>query len=665
MAITRYVDANIATGTGDGVLEANAYASLSAGNVAEEAANGDLETATETMTFECRGTANTADATAVTVDGWTTSEAYDLTIRAESGYRHSGVWKTTGGCYRLELATSSNPCINVNVSYVTLDGLQILLTGSTTGVGVATGGAHSLLVENCIVRSTNTASSVEGIYATACDNVCFRNNVIYGFDATTGVGIRHDYGGSSSYDKYIYNNTVYDCTTGIEVGGSLTWASTHLYNNLVYGCGTDYSINSTDSNDNNISEDATSPDVAHRSATITFSDATGTPPDFNLVAGDTDAIEDGTDLDSSSPWAVTTDIKGTARDATSPDIGAFEYVASGNTGTGALSIQPIAVSGSGTVDVDGTGNAALQPLAISGAGTVDVEGSGNAALQPITVAGVGTTINDSTGTGALALQPIAISGSGTVDVDGTGNAALQPLAIAGVGTVAIDGSGSAALQPLAIAGVGTVTGGDVTGSGNAALQPIALSGVGDVAIDGTGNAALQPLVIAGVGVVTGGAVTGTGALSIQPIALSGVGTVDIDGSGNAALQPLVIAGVGTTINDSTGTGALSIQPIALSGSGTVDIDGTGNAALQPLVIAGVGTVDVDGSGSAALQPLAIAGVGTVAITGTGALALQPLAVSGADSENSTTYIFNVESLITQTHDVESLVPGTYNVDSYV
>ena len=29
MAITRYVDANIATGTGDGVLEANAYASLS------------------------------------------------------------------------------------------------------------------------------------------------------------------------------------------------------------------------------------------------------------------------------------------------------------------------------------------------------------------------------------------------------------------------------------------------------------------------------------------------------------------------------------------------------------------------------------------------------------------------------------------------------------
>jgi len=163
MAIIRHVDANIATGDADGTTAENAYASLSDGNNAEEAINGDLVTDTETMTFLCTATAETIDDTYVVVDGWSTSEDYDLTFQAASGDEAPiDGWDATR--YRLSHTafTSMQVLMSISEDYVSVKNLQFEWTGDTVANTIrcihilATAASNKLLFDSCRFRYTGT-----------------------------------------------------------------------------------------------------------------------------------------------------------------------------------------------------------------------------------------------------------------------------------------------------------------------------------------------------------------------------------------------------------------------------------------------------------------------------------------------------------------------------
>ena len=115
-AIVKIVDPDNGVGTD--------YTSLSAW----EAQNLDLVTAGDTETASCRASSGSADTTGVTISGWITDATHDVTIQQAASDAHGGVYNTN--VYRLEV-TDAN-ALYIQESYVTLDGLQIKVTSTTT-----------------------------------------------------------------------------------------------------------------------------------------------------------------------------------------------------------------------------------------------------------------------------------------------------------------------------------------------------------------------------------------------------------------------------------------------------------------------------------------------------------------------------------------------------
>lgn len=81
------------------------------------------------------------------------------------------------------------------------------------------------------------------------------------------------------------------------------------------------------------------------------------------------------------------------------------------TGTGALTLQPISLSGTATVSLTGTAALAFQSLTLLGTGTRTLTGTGSLALQPLTLSGTGT--RTLTGTTHCSLGSVSCSGEGT------------------------------------------------------------------------------------------------------------------------------------------------------------------------------------------------------------------------------------------------------------
>jgi hypothetical protein len=72
-------------------------------------------------------------------------------------------------------------------------------------------------------------------------------------------------------------------------------------------------------------------------------------------------------------------------------------------GTGALTTQPVSVSGTGTESFTGTGAVTLAPATVSGTGAESFPATGSLTLQPVSTSGTG--VESFPGSGALTLQP--------------------------------------------------------------------------------------------------------------------------------------------------------------------------------------------------------------------------------------------------------------------
>ena len=322
--VTKIIDPDNGSGTD--------YTSLSAWEAGEQ---GDLTGARDEIAVaKCRCTGGTADTTAVTIDGWTTSSTQYIKIWTDpaESYRHNGTWQA-GNKYRLLTASLYNGVITSAEGYVVLEGLQLNNSGSRAEQAMgfrntASSGTAELSISKCIILGSGTGTPTYnvGIWLDGFTGFTAKiwNNIIYDWQ----VGIRDVSYTNPSY--YIYNNTIYGCTTyGIVFEG--LGGTTRLKNNLCNGNGTDYSLSGmggTREYVTNLSEDTSSPNDTLDSKAVSFSNEGG--DDFHLAAADTAAKDAGTDLSADGALAFSDDIDGSTRSGTW-DIGADEYVAASST----------------------------------------------------------------------------------------------------------------------------------------------------------------------------------------------------------------------------------------------------------------------------------------------------------------------------------------------
>lgn len=157
------------------------YTTLNAWEAGEQ---GDLTGVRDEISIaKCRCTGGTADTTATTIAGWTTSASQYIKIWTDTSesYRHAGKY-ATGNKYRMELTNTFG--IKIQEEFVRVLGLQFGLT--TTG----TGQAHGILA----------------------DGVAADGDIRFGYCLAEGLSL---YGTGAAYGFYGYDADgiykVYNC----------------------------------------------------------------------------------------------------------------------------------------------------------------------------------------------------------------------------------------------------------------------------------------------------------------------------------------------------------------------------------------------------------------------------------------------------------------------
>jgi len=302
------------------------YTSLAAWEAGEQR---DLVAADEIAVAKCRCTNGSADATTVTIEGWTTnSDCYiKVWTDPDEGYRHDGKWNDSS--YRLDPGTNNG--LYVRQGWVYIIGLQIHATHKVQSGHVYA--RYPLLLEWCtsgdvvidksIIRLTAKSTKGYGIniYDPNDTTTAFkiRNCVIYQDGSSTGeAGIR--IGAASNDTVEIFNCTVYNFGIGIfNQSGS---PDVIVQNCAVFGNSDDFSNVSTIDHCASDDGDGTNAVVPSDWSLVFVDYPNG---DFHLKSTDTDLRDAGVDLSSEG---FTDDIDGETRSAPW-DIGADEYVSGG------------------------------------------------------------------------------------------------------------------------------------------------------------------------------------------------------------------------------------------------------------------------------------------------------------------------------------------------
>lgn len=308
-----YVDPGSAPG-GDGSNWALAYDSL------QDAITGlakDLDTANEQMIIHLRATGGTADTTAASADGFTTSVTDYYTIQVDPADRaNTGIYSTDH--YRIELSSSASNALDILDNHVRVYGLQ-LKPDTGMGLRVANVDAGSAIYLSHLIVQGN-ASSNHGINSVDADSTIYIwDTLVYNITQNFRSAYIIENGTTN-----IYNSTAVDSYYGYrETGGTLA-----LYMALASDCTDDY--NGTIDGDHNASTNADAPGTNAHNVTR------GVEFEFVNYAGDNfniDASFDGTT--DASGGLVTDGIRGNARSGTF-DIGMDEYGAAAGSDTSPL-----------------------------------------------------------------------------------------------------------------------------------------------------------------------------------------------------------------------------------------------------------------------------------------------------------------------------------------
>ena len=201
------------------------------------------------------------DTTAVIIGtGWTTTAADYIRIYTTTAARHTGKWDTTK--YRLDISSLVFTAIDVEESFVRIDGLQIRVSGAgapsynevlyfhseSAGTGV-------FYVSNNILKNDGSSQNRIGLECDRGGTVYVYNNVIQISGGTVrSAGIR-PYAATWN----IFNNTIYGTINASSMTGGINGASNitrNITNNAVFNNYDDFNfLAGTNNLDYNASDD--------------------------------------------------------------------------------------------------------------------------------------------------------------------------------------------------------------------------------------------------------------------------------------------------------------------------------------------------------------------------------------------------------------------------
>lgn len=224
----------------------SAYISISAWEAGEE-----TNLVTDGDTHVCRvsrGSSGGDDTAAVTVQTWTTDATHTITIEGNKsdgyGFNDTGVWDTSFYVFN---ANTSGPHFSVFEQYVYFDGIQFEFSRTTSNRAVFytnSGNCDYQFWENCIFKDASASgTSHYGIWLpnSGTIGVSIKNCLFYDFDSTgsSAMNIGAD-------ETYVYNNLLYNCTTGITIHSNAGSGDVlNFKNNIIVNCGTDLSDSSS------------------------------------------------------------------------------------------------------------------------------------------------------------------------------------------------------------------------------------------------------------------------------------------------------------------------------------------------------------------------------------------------------------------------------------
>jgi hypothetical protein len=287
----------------------------------EAAQQADIDTSNTIAVAKCRCTGGTADTTAVTIGGWTTSATDYIKIWTDTSesYRHNGEY-STGNKYRIEI-TAGSPAIELSQSLnIRIIGIQIkAITAAdwTTRYSIyfsyGDGSELEYFIEKCVFygQTGSGGKHFAAIFAgtwgsLSGSHINISNCGFYANSNTDNVeGVVES--NNSSGNLNIYNCTFKNFDTGI-YQSSMT---VRVKNCGFVGCTAATSGTITDATTNN-----TSPP--------TFESG----KEFHLAPNDTTWKGQGTNLYNDATYPFQDDIDGQDRGgaAAAWDIGADEYV---------------------------------------------------------------------------------------------------------------------------------------------------------------------------------------------------------------------------------------------------------------------------------------------------------------------------------------------------
>src|SRR5271157_2064177 len=282
----------------------------------------------------------------------------------------------------------------------------------------------------------------------------------------------------------------------------------------------------------------------------------------------------------------TADAAGNSWPGSTPGFGAMAYYAGSTaTGSGAITLGNLAVSGSGGFVSPASGAITLGSLTPSGSGGFMAPGSGVITLGSLTPAGAGS-LSDS-GSGSVILGSLGISGAGTFAAPGSGAITLGSLAATGAGSFATTASGAVMFGSLTPSGSGGFA---VTASGSIALASLTVAGSGSFTgvgnSTGSGSLMLAALAAAGVASFT---VPASGAIMLGSITPAGLGGFTATASGTVILASLTVSGSGLAAGPaaSTGSGAITFAGLSVAGSGGFGTSAHGAITLGSIIVVGM------------------------------------------------------------------------------
>lgn len=305
------------------------YASLSAAEAGASDAThlntSNLTTGSHILNLVCYAGAS-ADTTACTISGYTTSADYYINVYVANGgtqsisnNRHAGVWDTS----KYYLYNTGAHILLPQDADIHLTGLQIHLNRGTSsaryciyGGGNSSYHYYDSLILKCESTGAGQASGMNLVGSG--ETIYVKNTIIYGQDNAAYYGAYNDGSGSV---VWFYNCTIFHCASGISAD-----ANWHVQNCAVFNNTDDFvgalDVDYTASDDNDISGTG-NVDLADSAASwnAQFADYDATNPDVRLVGNSLLLMTGiGPSSDSNVP---TTDIAGNPRAGTLTSIGAF------------------------------------------------------------------------------------------------------------------------------------------------------------------------------------------------------------------------------------------------------------------------------------------------------------------------------------------------------